>query len=309
MVTQTLLEAGKIAANNGQAHLAAVIRIFSEASPLLANYPFKTITGMALGYNIQGALPGVAFRGVNEAYTPSIGVLNPATEALKIVGGEITVDTAIVKTMGQETRATHVEMQLTAMAQKIGYTLIKGNSSSSAKEFDGLERRLTGAQVISNSAASDGAALSLAKFDEALDQCEKCTHILMLKKHRRRLTQLLRDSASIQTTRDEFGKQVMTYDGKTILLADDFGDTAALTEDEAYTGGGTSDGSSIYFLRLEENYLNGIQSSPMEATDLGVLQATPAYGTRVEWIVAQALFHPRAASRLRNIDAALAAIA
>jgi hypothetical protein len=308
MAVITLVEASKTAASNGQDLLAGIIRIFAEASGLVRVMPFQTIYGNALQYNLQGALPGIAFRGVNEAYTPSVGVINPQTEALKIIGGELTVDTAIIKSMGPDVRSTQVAMQATAISQRLGYSFIKG-SSVDPREFDGLERRLTGGQVISNGAGDGGVALSIAKLDQAIDQTEQPTHLLMRKSVRRRLTEYLRDSPSIQTGRDEFGRQVMMYDGLQILLADEFGDTAAIDELELGSTGSTATATSIYVLRLESGYLNAIQNGVMEVTDLGVLHTSPAVGTRIEWLVGMALFHPRAATRLKDILSTTAAIA
>jgi len=66
----------------------AFIEIYSKTSDIL-NAMYFTSDGVAAGvyrYNIEGALPGIAFRGINEAYTPSAGILNPQVETLKVAG-------------------------------------------------------------------------------------------------------------------------------------------------------------------------------------------------------------------------------
>lgn len=309
MAVLTLPEAAKVARNQGNDLLAYVIEIFAMRSPLLRVMPFQDIVGPGLIYNQEGALPGVAFRNVNEAYTPSVGVINPATEQLKIAGGEVQVDKFINRTM-PGARAQQEAMQIKSLADYVQYRLIKGDSSASIKEFDGLQRRIPigGTQAVSNGSTSGGDALSMAKLDEAIDTTEGATHLLMLKKVRRGMTTYLRGSASIQQTRDEFGRQLTSYAGLPILEADAFGVTAGLDNSEAATGGGTT-ATSIYVMRLEPGYYSGIQNGGMQVTDLGEMQSTPAFLMRLEWYMAQAIFHPRAVTRLHSILSSAAVVA
>ncbi|MCC6779880.1 MAG: hypothetical protein IT537_25155 [Hyphomicrobiales bacterium] len=305
----TLPEAAKLALNNGETKRAAIIRIFAESSDLLRAMPFVDITGNSYAYNVEGALPGIAFRGVNESYTASTGVINPQSEPLKIAGGELDVDTFIIKTNGPSVRSTHEAMKATKLAQSLGYTFIKGNSSTTPREFDGLETRLTGSQVISNSASANGAGLSCAKLDAAIDAVDNPTHLVMNKATRRNLNAYLRSVGSVTMSKDEFGRPVMSYGDLPILIADRNGDTAAIGADEAYTGGGTSDGSSVYVVSLGDGMLNAIQNGGMDVRDLGELQTSPLFRTRIEWFVGMTLQHPRAAARLRDVDSAVIATA
>jgi len=308
-VALTLPEASKLAANNGEIKRAAVIRIFAEKSDLLRVMPFVDIAGNSYAYNVEGALPGIAFRGVNESYTASTGVINPQSEPLKIAGGDLDVDAFILKTVGPNVRSVHESLKATALAQQLGYSFVKGDSTSDAREFTGLESRLTGAQVVSNSAAANGAGLSCAKLDAAIDAVDNPTHLLMNKATRRQLNAYLRGVGSVQMTKDEFGRPLMQYADLPILIADGNGDTAAIGADESYTGGGTADGSSVYVLSLGDGMLNAIQNGAMQVTDLGQLQSQPTYRTRVEWYVGMVLQHPRAAARLRDVDSAVIATA
>ncbi len=79
-----IVEAAKIALNAGETKRAGVILTFARASAWLANLPFRNIPGNSYAYNQEQTLPGIAFRGVNESYTASAGVINPESEALRI---------------------------------------------------------------------------------------------------------------------------------------------------------------------------------------------------------------------------------
>lgn len=306
----TLIEAAKL--RSGDVIRQSIIEIYAMNSDILRVLPFDNIEGNALKYNQEGALPGIGFRGVNEGYTEGTGVVNPVTEPLVIAGGDLDVDKFIVRTMGQDQRSTQEAMKVKALAHKFTNVFIKGDSQTNTKEFDGLQVRLTGNQVISNDTSPDGGALSMTKLDEAIDAVDEPTHLIMSKAMRRVLTAAARNEAvggHINYTQDEFGRTQTQYNELPILLADRNSDNfASLAADEAYTGGGTADGSSIYVVSFQEGWLQGIQNGEPDVTDLGEQDAKPVFRTRVEWYVGMTLFHPRSAARLRDIDVALAAV-
>ncbi len=306
----TLLEAAKL--NPGDVYRDGVIETFVRNADILRVLPFVPIQGSTYHYNTEGELPGIAFRGVNESYAEGVGVINPEADPVKDVGGDMDVDKFIVSTQGEDQRSVHEAMKIKAAAQKIAYTVVKGDSASNNKEFDGLQVRLTGDQILSNNTGSGGGALSLIKLDEAIERVDEPTHLLMSKAMRRRLTASTRTtgvSGYLTTSKDEFGRQITMYNDLPILIADQNGNASpALAFDETYSGGGGSTGTSIYVLSLQPGMMFGIQNKPLEARDLGELQTKPVYRTRVDWYAGMAVAHPRAASRLYDVsDAAVVA--
>lgn len=301
----TLVEAAKIAANEGKTLRAAVIAMFAQASDLLMALPFKDIQGNAYQYNREGALPGVAFRGVNESYTPSTGIINQLVEALRICGGDLDVDTFILKTLGEGVRATHENLKIKALAAELTRVLIKGDSTSNPREFDGLQNRITGSQLIAAGAAAGGDALSLLKLDELIDAVPGATHLIMSKAMRRLLTAASRDTTVggfIVWEKDAFGRPIAKYNDVTILVPySDNGGTEPLAFDEANPGGGAAVGTSIYCVNFGDGFVSGIQSGPMDVRDLGELETTPAKRTRVEWYAGLCIEHGRGAARLHGI--------
>lgn len=307
----TLVEAAKLAANNGEVRRASVIAMFARESSILAAMPWQDISGNAYAYNREGSLPGVAFRGVNEAYTESAGVINPLTEALKIGGGDLDVDTFIMATQGDGVRASHEQMKVKALAAEITRVIIKGDSTTNPREFDGLQNRITGSQLIPAGATAGGDPLSLAKLDEAIDQTTNPTHIIATKAFRRRLTAASRGTVggSIEFTKDNFGALQTTYNGLPVLVAyEDNGGTEPMGFNEANPGGGAAVGSSVYVVGLGSGLVTGLQNGIMQVRDLGELHTQPVKRTRVEWFVGMAIEHGRAATRIWGIsNAALVA--
>src|SRR3569623_772452 len=282
----TLVEAAKI--NSGDVIKSAVIEMFARESDVLMTLPNEDIQGKALKYNREADLPGIAFRGVNESFSESTGVLNPITEALTISGGDLDVDRFIIQTQGQGVRATHELMKGKALAAGWTAKFIKGDSSTNPREFDGLQQRLTGNQVISAGSTSGGAALSLASMDELIDAVDNPTHLIMSKSMRRKLTAAARDT-------DVAG--YISYEK--VAFGANGGDEILPFNEAAASGSATA--TSIYCVSLGDGRLTGIQNGGMDVRDLGELQSAPVFRTRVEWFSGLAMYHGRAAARLNNI--------
>jgi len=298
----TLVEAAKL--YGGDPIRSAIIELYARSSDILRVLPFENIPGNAYKYNREETLPGVGFRGVNESWTESTGIINPITEPLVIAGGELDVDKFIVDTMGENQRSIHEAMKVKALSLKWTQTFIKGDQSTDKKVFDGLQVRCTGDQVIDNGLDSGGTALSLTKLDELADSVDDPFCFIMNKTMRRRLTQAARNTSVggfISYDVDEFGRKVTTYADLPILIADkdnENNDILPFTE-PAHEGANAC--TSIYCVSMGDGKLMGIQNGSMSVRDLGELQTDPKFRTRVEWYVGMALFHGRAAARLRYI--------
>jgi hypothetical protein len=299
----TLVEAAKL--HSGDHIRSAIIELYARSSDILLALPFETVNGNALKYSREETLPGVGFRGVNEGYAESTGVVNPFTEPLVIAGGDIDVDTFILKTMGENLRAVHESMKVKALALKWTQAFLKGDSAADPRSFDGLEVRLTGDQVLAAGSTSGGDALSLAKLDELIDLVKEPTHLIMNRTMRRLLTAAARDASiggTITWDADAFGRQIAKYNELPILLADEDNEgQQVLPFDEDNPGGGTAASTSIYCVSLGEGMLSGIQNGDIDVRDMGELQTKPAVRTRVEWYSGLAVFHGRAAARLRGV--------
>lgn len=302
----TLIEAAKL--DSGNVLRSAIIELYAGSSEILRVLPWIDIEGNALKYNREGALPGVGFRGVNEAFASSTGILNPITEPLVIAGGDLDVDRYIIKTMGMGQRSMHEAMKIRALALAFTRKFLKGDQLSDPREFDGLQTRVTGNQLIVAGATANGTPLSLLKLDEAIDQTLNPTHIIMNKAMARRLTVAARTAAvggQIDYSVDEFGKRVMFYNGLPIITVDLDGDGVSILPFTEAASSGTATATSIYVVSMGGEGLNGIQNGGVDVRDLGELQTAPVYRTRVEWFVGMAVFNGRAVTRLWSISDAV----
>lgn len=299
----TLLEAAKI--NPGEVLRNTIIEHFARSSDLLRVLPFLDVPGGAYVYNLEGSLPGVAFRGVNEGYTASAGILNPQTERLRIGGGELKVDNAILKMHGNEVRSQHELKQVKALSLTIGAKLINGDSTKDPREFDGLRTRIQGDQLLNAGNTDGGNALSVGALRDLIDAVDNPSHLVMSKKMRNLLSAAASDTTIggyISYDKDEFGKRITMFDGLPIVVTDyDAEGKQIIDFNEVGSGGATATATSIYAVNFGDEGVVGLQNGVMEVRDLGEMQAQPALLTRVEWLVGLAALHGRAAARMRGI--------
>jgi len=308
----TLLEYAKGAGLNTKR--GTIIELFAKANSLLNAMTFETVMGSGVDYDQEATLPGVAFRGINEEYTASAGVINPMHDPLKIAGGTLDVDSALIKMFGEGVRSKHEGMKIKALSLKIARMIIKGDSQADAKEFDGLQRRLDNDQKIHvTSGATDSVgALTLAKLDEAIDQTENPTCLVMNVKTRRLLTTASRTASIggyVTYTQDNWGRQVPQYADLPILDAGKDNTNTDIIPVTETAGDSGADSTSVYVISFTDGHVEGIQHGVMDVKDLGLTDSGVIYRTLVEWLVGMALYHPRGATRLWNISTATAVTA
>lgn len=289
----TLTEALKLRQNPLQ---AGVIEIFARTSPVLERIPFMNVAGNAYSFNVEKTLPGIAFRDYNATYTEATGVVQQSTETLKIFGGTFRVDRALAKTQGNlnDLRAVQTNMKVKAQALDWTKNFFKGDSSGTSKGFDGLEKRLTGKQVLDATAGG----VTLNDVDKLIDAVQGGPDVLFMNKTARRKINALRRAAgqANEVVSDAFGRQIDAYAGIPIGIIE-----TDATGDEILGFDETGDTTSIYAVKFGVGeWLSGLQAGEIEVIDLGLVDVW--YQTLVEWICSFTIFHPKAAARLQGVD-------
>src|SRR5690625_5710626 len=93
----TLPEAAKLSTDVLQ---RGVIETYARNSAVLELLPFMDIEGNSYRYNQEETLPGIGFRGVNEAFEESTGIVNQEFEGLNIAGGRSEEHTSELQSRG-----------------------------------------------------------------------------------------------------------------------------------------------------------------------------------------------------------------
>lgn len=290
--------------------LAGVVQIITNESIFIPMLGFEEVTEFSKTYNRQQTLGGIAFRGINQTYTADQGVINPATEVLKIFGGSVTTDRQLAKgPKGKQVRANNIAQKVKKAALFFDKYVIDGDAGSDPLQFDGLNKRLTGAQVLSM--ATNGAVLTLAKLDSLLDAVVGSNNqkqLVMNKACRTKLQQLIQSSAGGAAVADFVNGEFSRYNGATIKVLDEDGDESAILGFDE-TQGSSSVATSVYCVRpgsMDGENLRGLVrrpdgGEPIEYVDYG--ERSGVYEELVESVMGIALYHPRCAARLKGVIA------
>jgi hypothetical protein len=311
----TLAEAATLSTNDLQ---RGVLEIFVQESPVLDRIPLLEIQGNAYAYNREGTLPGVAFRSVNEAYTESTGTFNQLSESLVILGGDADVDRFIQRTRSNlnDQRANQDRLKVKAMSYKFQDTFFNGDIAVDPKGFDGLKKRLTGAQVID--AATNGAGINtddttrhafFDKMDELVASVpglnENNGAIYANAAIIGKIRSAGRRIGGVDFVREDLtGKRVITWNGIPVLDPGvNLAGANVLAQNE--TQGTAVDATSIYAVKYGQDEgdqaVTGLTNGGVMVDDLGMLESKPAYRTRIELYCGLALFGGKAAARLRGV--------
>ena len=289
----TLLEAQKHAKT--PAELAVVTEL--AAGQLMSVLPFRNIEGNGIFWKREESLPDVGFRNYNGALAESYAEVSQQSESLKLFGGDIKVDRAIVALEGAEAKAYQVQSRVRAMRMAWEALFINGDSNQSPSEFDGLAARI--ASGSSQYFANGGGALDLGKLDEVIDNVDAqggSKYIVCSKSMRRALTRQARSNGQIEISRNEFGYQQTTYMGLPLLELDrDHKNVAILDSNPA--------AQDLYVVSFGNDHLTGIQNGGVGVRELGESFDQPQMITRVEWYCGLALINGRAAARLAGVNA------
>ena len=206
-----------------------VVDIFLRESEILQALPFdNTVSpqgGSTLTYSyMQTQLPSTAaFRALNTEYEGNEAKQVQKFANLKIFGGKFSMDRVLKQAEGRfNNMAFQMEQKIKAAISLFHYTLINGDSTTTATEFDGLDKMLAG-QSTEFGADSMIDISTMAKLKENADQLYEALQILIKETSADAL--LLNSSmiSKIQTmarilgykteTEEAFGKKVTSMDG------------------------------------------------------------------------------------------------
>lgn len=274
-----------------------VIQTFTEESEVLKFLPFSNISGNSLTFNRESDLGNVGFRDYNETYTEGAATTDEVTATVKIMGGVVDVDRALVKSQNtNDMLKIQRMMKIKAMARFFEWAFFKAENTTANNEyFNGMQYQITGDQLIDHS----GAQLDLDALDELIDQVKGRNKVLMMnKKMRRKINSLVRAAGSaIETVNAAFGYQFAGYAGVPIAeIQEDHNGNDILDFEETSAGS-----TSIYCISFGADQCMGLQTGPMEVIDHGLISGSPYFRLDIEWMSVPVLYNLKAAARLEDI--------
>lgn len=284
----SLLEAAKY----GSTTLGrGVISTLIQESPILEMLPFTSISGNAIKVSVEDTLPAPAFRDVNETYTRSHGTDTERYFGCAILGGEVFIDNYIVRVQADQVSAKARQYSKFAKAMSRVFDKYFFDGTGTAKDFKGINALIDDGLGQSQSAGTNGAALTLDMLDESFDALRSQSApdaLLMNRQMRRKINGLARSTYSgislIDVGTDVFGRQVNTYNGVPIRIVGDDKDGNPILS-QVQVQGSTSINTSIYAIAFgtDENVYGilGLGGS-FDVKDFGETEAAPGHLGRVE---------------------------
>ncbi len=180
---------------------------------------------MTYGYTQLQTPATAGFRAINSEYTPQEAKRSKETADIKIFGGSAQVDRIIQATSGA---VNEIEFQLKektkGAANLFHYSVINGDKTTNANEFDGLDVMLTGKSTeynttkeidLSTSALMDANYKTfLDMLDEFLSEFDGKLDMLMGNaKLMTKIRSCARRAGYLTQSEDAFGKRVEAYNG------------------------------------------------------------------------------------------------
>ena len=209
-----------------------VVDTFRRSSLLLDNLVFDNAIspgtgGSTLTYGyIQLKTPSTAaVRQINSEYTAGEAKREEKTTKAVVMGGKFQIDRVLIGTAGAvDELAFQTEQKVKATANYFNNLVINGNKASSGtgvlNTFDGLDKLLTGTETEITSAVDVSTeALMNSNYNALLDEVDgflsaldgKPSMLLMNNKMLSKMRSAARRAGYYSKTRDEFGRQVETY--------------------------------------------------------------------------------------------------
>jgi HK97 family phage major capsid protein len=289
----TLTEAAKLSNN---IVLQGVVETIVSESPVLQVLPFIDINGNALVYNQENTLPAANFYNVGDTWAEATPTFTQQTATLCILGGDADVDQYIQQTRTniQDIEAVIIEEKAKSVRRAWEQQFINGTTG--ANGFNGLLSLVQGGQTINP--GSNGGVLTLALLDQLIDLVKpgKPDMLLVSRRTRRTLTQLVRASgAFIESEINTFGQWQQFYNGIPIGVSDYQPDNEVLGSSGAVC-------SSIYAVQFGEGRVAGIQGAGgLQVERVGPVQTKDAIRWRIKWYTGLACFGTLCLARLQGI--------
>lgn len=260
-----------------------VVDMFRRSSLLLDRLTFDNAispgTGgstLTYGYTQLKTPSTAAVRAINSEYTANEAKREKKTTQAIIMGGSFEVDRVIQDTSGAiDELVFQADEKIKATANFFTNCVINGTAAGNAAAgkpagtFDGLKKLLAGASTEYTSTADlSTSANTDSNYNQFLDELDEFISgldgmpdmLLMNRKMLSKLRGIARRAGYYDSTKDDFGRVVETYNGIELMDAGDFYDgsnTVSIVADTAASANtfGTSD---IYAVKFGLDAFHGI---------------------------------------------------
>jgi hypothetical protein len=284
--------------------LSGVITEIIDRDDMFALLPFVKSDTKAYMYNRENTLASADWLDPNDTISEGASTFTEVVAKLRILAGDVDVDKFLSGTMGDTNNqlAVQIAQKAKGIARQFHQALATGDSSSNAKQFDGIAKiaaSLGATQKVS--AGTNGNALTLTMLDELCDAVPNGADVLVMRRGTiRAFRALLRatyGTDAVMQQLENFGRPMLTHNGIPIIMNE------FLAGDE--TKGSTSNTCSVYALRMNEADglfgLYGGESAGLVVENIGTVQNKDAVRIRLKWYCGLALKSTRSMAQLSGV--------
>lgn len=260
-----------------------IVDMFRRSSLLLDRLTFDNAispgTGgstLVYGYTQLKTPSTAAVRAINSEYTANEAKREKKTTQAIIMGGAFEVDRVIQDTSGAiDELVFQADEKIKATANFFTNCVINGTAAGTAAPgkttgtFDGLNKLLANSSTEYTATADLSTSANVtANYDQFLDELDEFISgldgmpdmLLMNRKMLSKLRGIARRAGYYESTKDDFGRVVETYNGIALMDAGEFYDGSKTVDIVADTaaGSGTFGTSDIYAVKFGLDAFHGI---------------------------------------------------
>lgn len=260
-----------------------IVDMFRRSSLLLDRLTFDNAispgTGgstLVYGYTQLKTPSTAAVRAINSEYTANEAKREKKTTQAIIMGGAFEVDRVIQDTSGAiDELVFQADEKIKATANFFTHCVINGTATGTAGAgkatgtFDGLNKLLSGSSTEYTATADLSTSANVtANYNQFLDELDEFISgldgmpdmLLMNRKMLSKLRGIARRAGYYESTKDDFGRVVETYNGIALMDAGEYYDGSKTVDIVADTaaGSGTFGTSDIYAVKFGLDAFHGI---------------------------------------------------
>lgn len=291
--------------------ISGVIDSIIERDDLFSILPFAQVNSKAYVYERETTIGSADWLDPNDPVNESAATFTEVVAKLRILAGDVDVDKFLQTTMGDtnDQLAIQIQKKAKAVAREFHRALAYGNSSTNAKQFDGLPQLAAQAQAFAAtaggsqlvSAGTNGNSLTLAMLDELCDAVPNGVDVLVMRRGTirayRNLLRATYGTDAVMQQLENFGRPMLTHNGIPIIMNEFLQGTE--------TQGSNPNTCSVYALRLNEadglHGLYGGDNAGLVVENIGTVQNKDATRMRVKWYCGLALKSTRSIARLAGV--------
>ena len=297
-----------------------VVDMFRRSSLLLDRMTFDNAispgTGgstLVYGYTQLKTPSTAAVRAINTEYTPGEAIREEKTAKAVIMGGAFQVDRVIQSTSGAiDELVFQADEKVKAVSNFFTNAVINGTSSTT---FDGLKVLLTGSSTEYTATADLTTSANIdANYQHFLDELDEfisgldggADMLIMNRKMLGKLRGIARRAGYFSSSRDEFGRNVETYNGIVLMDAGQYfnGTNSVDIVADTPASSGAAGTSDIYAVKFGLDAFHGISPTGTKVVQTympNLMEPGAVKKGEVELVAGVALKNTLKAGRMKGI--------